>query len=342
MAPTSSVVPPAFLFIDDEHKPFLILAATLSLAAASFVLCALWGNYDYPGFLGVPGTTLSSWENNLISWHTILLVCGFFFAQVLALTTTGIFPASRHTQLHGVAFWYHLFWQLAAAATMIAGNLAAFRYYNNLKLPNLTSVHSWYGVATAVAFALNFLVVLVSAFVSEVYESLWFKGLRMCSRVAAFVLTVVSIATGIMLWQGETGCFYEHTSLPLPVPDTNPSLHYTDLPNGCKLSNGLGITVTACGLCTLGFLALRYQSWSDMVGRRLFLAGMDAHKEGISGGHGSDYMYGEAWNVKVAEMFRNAQLGLVEGGEDKDKDEAKEGEEGTKRVAQASGGGLLI
>ena len=342
MAPTSSVVPPAFIF-SDEHKPFLILAATLSLAATSFILCALWGNYDYPGFLGVPGTTLSSWEDNLISWHTILLVCGFFFAQVMALTTTGIFPASRHTQLHGVVFWYHLFWQLAAAATMIAGNLAAFRYYNNLKLPNLTSMHSWYGIATAVMFATNFLLVLISAFISEVYESFWFKVLRLCSRVAAFVLTVVSIATGIMLWQGETGCFYEHTTLPLPVPDTNPSLHYaTDLPNGCKMSNGLGIAVAACGLCTLGFLASRYQSWNDMAGRRLFLAGMDAHKEGISAGHGSDYMYGEAWNIKVAEMFRNAQLGLVEGDQDKDKDEAKEGGEVITRVAQASGGGLLI
>ena len=355
---------PDFLLKEDASRRVsttIVLVFALLLACASVVLCALWGSYDGPGFIGQPDL---AFESNLVSWHTILLVCGFFFAQVMALTVTGIFPASRHPQLKGKVFIYHLCWMLIAAAALVAGNKAAFDYYDNVRLPNIQSVHAWYGVATAVVYAVNLILVLISSCVEEDREWYSFKAMRLVARITAFLLTVVSVASGIMLFQGETGCFPRTIPLPLPAPDYNPAARYPDMPVGCRISNGLGVAVAASALCTVYFLALRYDGWQDQTGRRLFLAGMEAARASMyvgtvavaEAGSGSGSATSKEWKDKVAGLYRTAQRGGWEvrgGGRQKGNEELKEGVgegnntqvetgRGGTRVAQASGGGILI
>jgi hypothetical protein len=244
---------------------------------------------------------------------------------------------------------------LVAAAALVAGNKAAFDYYDKVNLPNLASVHSWYGVATAAVYAVNFILALITPCVPEASELYGFKATRLVARVTAFLLTVVSVASGIMLYQGETGCFPRTVPLPLPAPDYNPAAHYPDMPVGCRVSNGLGVAVAASALCTVYFLALRYDSWQDQAGRRLFLAGMEARGR-ISG----EAMDGKEWSDKAAGLYLTAQRGGWEVSDSHrkaadDGEEVKEGEEdadtqpqwvqgsgGGVQVAQASGGGILI
>jgi hypothetical protein len=58
-----------------------------------------------------------SWKTHIFSWHPVLMVCGFFFSQVFAITAWGLFP-SRNRRFEEFS---HVFWQLAACGTLISG-----------------------------------------------------------------------------------------------------------------------------------------------------------------------------------------------------------------------------
>jgi preprotein translocase subunit SecG len=359
---------PDFILEDDAARRVLtkvVFVCAILLAGASVVLCALWSSRDSPGFIGIPDI---AFETNLIAWHVVLLVCGFFVAQVMALTVTGMFPESRHTRLSGDAFWYHLFWMVFAASTKLAGIIAAKNYAQQTDTgpPREPSMHAVFGVATAVVYAINFVLLLVLGCVSaDRYKLKW---IRLIARIAAFLLTVVSIASGIMLYQGETGCFPRTAPLPLPAPDYHPAAHYPDMPVGCRVSNGLGVAVAASALCTVYFLALRYDSWQDQAGRRLFLAGMEAsalaNGKASAESAGSKELSGKVWSEQVAGLYQTAQRGGWEVKDSRrkagDGQEVKEGEggegegegegesksavleRGGVRVAESNGAGVLI
>lgn len=79
-------------------------------------------------------------------------------------------------------------------------------------------------------------------------------------ELSAFFMTVVAIGTGIMIFQGEAGCFYINVppSLGGASPDYNPAENYRFLPIGCKISNGLSVTVLISALFTFYAVMLRY------------------------------------------------------------------------------------
>lgn len=91
---------------------------------------------------------------------------------------------------------------------------------------------------------------------------------RLCSSLAttvkpavelsAFFMTVVAAGTGIMVFQGETGCFYliEKSAT---SPDYNPALNYKFMPTGCQISNGMSVVVLTSALFTFYAVMLRYE-----------------------------------------------------------------------------------
>jgi Eukaryotic cytochrome b561 len=246
-------------YFSQSHQAAQISLLVLSwtFAIASLVLCAVWGSRNGIQYLNIP-----SWDNNVFAWHPLLLVCGFFFSQVFVLTTAGVFPTLvLEGSLTGWAWLYHGIWQCAATATLIGGLLAVFKDYNTLGLPNLTSVHSWLGIATAVLFFLNFLLAGISALSAFVFtqEPYLMRGMRALVRIATFQMTAMSIGSGIMLFQGETGCFYPTSNITPGIPDYNPAANYGLIPPGCLISNGLAITVALSTLCTIFFIAIRYE-----------------------------------------------------------------------------------
>ena len=131
----------------------LFVTVAWLLAIASLILCALWASYNAPGkVLSVRSTTISnmfnrnlsrlhydfaaflnqpSWSTNPLAWHAILTICGFFVAQVFALTAWNVFPVSSPKS----AKIYIAVWSLFGGATLTGGLKAAFDDYNKFNLP---------------------------------------------------------------------------------------------------------------------------------------------------------------------------------------------------------------
>jgi hypothetical protein len=108
------------------------LTSTISAricAVIALVLCAGWASFDYPNFLNAP-----SWKSNLFAWHPVLMICGFFFSQIFAITSWGTFPA----KYYHLEKFQHTLWQLAACATMVAGLIVSTTPLSNSRFHFLT------------------------------------------------------------------------------------------------------------------------------------------------------------------------------------------------------------
>jgi hypothetical protein len=62
-------------------------------------------------------------------------------------------------------------------------------------------------------------------------------------------LTVIAILTGIMSYTGRYGCSY------IDTPSLNTS--YGNLPDGCKIANGMGVAVVATAILTILLVSTR-------------------------------------------------------------------------------------
>ena len=155
----------------------------IALALTSVGLVAAWAQHTSSSangtFLGVP-----SWSTNLFAWHPVLMVGGFFAAQVIAISlwsldsqaSAATAPSNRGSfgMISAPAHYYsestyqqaapsprikllHVFFQCAALATLIAGLAAIVRSTLKESAPSLTTMHSWYGVAAVAVFGTNFL-----------------------------------------------------------------------------------------------------------------------------------------------------------------------------------------
>lgn len=217
-----------------------------ALAITSFILCGLWAssNNVNDGYLGIPQWNFDYTKFNMIASHTILSVCGFFFAQVLAMTSYTIF--SPLYQNESMMSFMHVFWHLVAFSTLIASLVAITNYFNETKKPNLVSTHSWLGIAAATLYfhniSLGFLFSCDDSFTSMV----GFKRYHSFIGLAAFASSGLAIASGI----SEYNEYFDVCTYKFDTPtDANPALNYNKLPIGCKLSNGLSISILAASLC---------------------------------------------------------------------------------------------
>jgi hypothetical protein len=62
-------------------------------------------------------------------------------------------------------------------------------------------------------------------------------------------LTVIAILTGIMSYTGRYGCSY------IDTPSINTS--YGNLPDGCKIANGMGVAAVATAILTILLVSTR-------------------------------------------------------------------------------------
>jgi hypothetical protein len=96
----------------------------LILVTLSAALVAAWAKVSVNGelqYLGMP-----EWKTNVLTWHIVLIVAGFFFSQVLAILSWTLFP------IHSVGKGVHVFWQTAALATLIASIVATVKSKKDL------------------------------------------------------------------------------------------------------------------------------------------------------------------------------------------------------------------
>jgi hypothetical protein len=231
--------------IDSLGKQILSYLAWIT-AASSFILCGIWASSNdlNQGYLGVPQWNFDYSKTNMISSHTILAVCGFFFAQVLAMTSYTVF--SPLYQNGEVMSFIHVFWNLVAFSTLIASLIAIVNFFNETKRPNLTSTHSWLGIVSATLYFHNFSLGIIFSCDDRFTRMVGFKRYHSFIGLATFVSSGMAIVSGISEYNTFLGvCTY---SFDTPT-DSNPAINYNKLPVGCKLSNGLSISIVAASLC---------------------------------------------------------------------------------------------
>lgn len=218
-------------------------------AGAALGLVSAWAqNHNtstQSGFLNKP-----NWKNNVEAWHPVLMVGGFFFSQVVAICSWSLF-----SHQHAIGKGFHVFFQLAAMSTMIAGLCAMVHHLLQMKAQSLTTMHSWVGVATVSAFGVTFLwgagMSTLTAFHPEsvLRKAFDLRRIHQTIGLTAFGLTVVAILTGINNELGQGACSYVITTSYTYKADVNPAENCGSLPIACKIANGMGICVLLAAVC---------------------------------------------------------------------------------------------
>ena len=132
----------------------------------------------------------------------------FFVCQVQAITNWSIFS------VHFNAKTAHVLVQLGSAGTLITALMAVVKYTLIQKSPSLVSLHAWIGVCAVAVFGFNFLWGSTMSYLTVFYPE---SKLRLRLKplpahkflgVAALVLTVVAINTGIQDFLPRGSCNY--------------------------------------------------------------------------------------------------------------------------------------
>ena len=153
---------------------------------------------------------------------------------------------------------FHVLLMVGAIITMSVGLAAIVKYREDSQ--QLTTMHSWIGVLNIAVFGSTFVWGLVMALLTQFVPNSslrktisWLPVHKLLVYFTLF-LTILSIETGIMDFFNSGGCV-----APSPAGDSsNPVTNYIDIPQGCKIGNGLGITVIVAGMFI--FLSIYYRS----------------------------------------------------------------------------------
>jgi hypothetical protein len=227
--------------------------AAVALGVAALVLVCVWASDEYPnepGFLGKP-----SWKTNLFAWHPVLMVAGFFVAQVLG-------AASWNFVKNGVyARNWHIFFQLGGLSTLVAGLWAVWKHKLDGDIPLFTTSHAMVGIACAALYFLNFawgglMRVLTIYFPDSPLRRAF--DLRFAHKhlgVVAAWMTYAAIATGVVNYMPESSCYY-----PLSGDEkynTDAAVTYAKMSYGCRIANGISITVMIASILLI--LSIMYR-----------------------------------------------------------------------------------
>jgi cytochrome b-561 len=234
----------------EESVRHLLSISGCSLAAVAVGLVSAWvqnnNSSSESGYLGEP-----NWQKNIFAWHPALLVGGFYFGQVLAVSCWSLIAD------HSIAKILHALCQTAALACMIAGLTAIVKYKLDIYDSSLVTAHSWIGIAAVAVFCCNYCLGLLMAILTRWFPSnvmrvaLDLRRIHRAVGMAAFGLTSMAILTGINNQLPYGSCGY----------DSNKD-GYGNLPDACKLANGMGIAVILSSLCVVGASTLRYEAGS--------------------------------------------------------------------------------
>ena len=210
------------------------IASYLAMVSSSIslIIMFLWADgADTNKFLG--GLGPQPGHVNLCTWHAILMMFAMGFCLIQAIVSYKVLPFP-----HLVNKCFHVFWHTAVIVLAVAGIGSIFQFHREIKYSHLSSLHSWLGLFTIILFGQNYTLGFVSYF---------FPGLALHIKKAympfhklfglmTLLAATVTMETGIVQKNHSHGCDY-----PVTAVDTNPASHYSLIPNGCKLSLGLGI-----------------------------------------------------------------------------------------------------
>lgn len=192
-----------------------------------------------------------NWKELTFNYHPILMTSGLIASFSFALLSFRILPFGKP-----INKIFHILFHTASIVCVVVGLTAVivgnnFKNKNNVGIffPNLFSLHSFIGLAAIALYIQNYVLGFIAYFLQ--LFSLDLRKDYMPSHVKlglfSLMLSLAAVVSGIMdLGGGEYGiCQYEISS-----PDTNPAVHYHELPPGCRLLNAFGLIVVLAVLCT--------------------------------------------------------------------------------------------
>lgn len=188
-----------------------------------------------------------NWTDKIFGWHPILMTVGMIFCSVQGILSYRSLPLGKpiNKSLHGI-------WMTAGIICSSVGLYAIFTAHSHPKddgsyYPNLASMHSWIGLSAFVLFAQNYILGaghFLLPFCSAAFRALYLPKHKIFG-IFALIIALIAICTGITEFNGYE-CEY-----PSPSVDVNPASHYTELPLGCRISEGLGIVVIVAVLAAI-------------------------------------------------------------------------------------------
>jgi cytochrome b-561 len=230
----------------------MIFSRLLSILA--ICLTILWANNDdiENKFLGG-----LNWQELAFNWHPILMISGFGFCLPMGLMQYR-FPLFDHQ----INKYTHIIWYVLAIILAGIGLKAVWKSHDDIESgglkSNLYSLHSWIGICTLVLFSQNFIL----GFVHFLNPSLAlrikasYKPYHLFFGLCTFVSAIFAIETGIMEKNTFTGCGYIVTEV-----DSNPASNYELIPQGCRVSNWIGVTMLIVLILTI--FGLNFDSKSN-------------------------------------------------------------------------------
>jgi len=235
----------------------IVALLACSLGMVALILVSVWaqkGQVNTDGFsnqfLGYPTDITVRYSSNVYAWHPILMVAGFFTFQVFSIMTYDLVPHPTGAKV------LHVIWHSVAIATMIAGTIGVVKKLFFLEQPSLTSMHSWIGCLGIAMYGIQIVLGLFSPLLSKLVSSDSINFHYTAFSLISIGFSLAAVLSGIMDHFGRTGCYYQYP-YGLSSADYNPSLHYADIPRGCRIANGMGIAVTLSAFLT--FLAVALQ-----------------------------------------------------------------------------------
>jgi cytochrome b-561 len=222
------------------------------------------------GYLGEPSWNMKNEDRakavegysqpmNVLAWHPLFMVAGFFWSQAIAISSWSVLPSYK------TALAVHIFFQLAAVTTLICGLCAIAAYKRRVAgtESSLTTMHSWAGIVTVVMFGTQFLIGCAHSIINSSGNQLVIstRNLHKSFGVATFASTAITIVSGIMNYTNKyaNSCQYvQHGDWKyIAKVETDPARHYNWLPNACKIANGLGIAVIVTVFAIVYAVSLR-------------------------------------------------------------------------------------
>lgn len=226
-----------------ESTPSQKIAGILSIISAIVGLGLLikWmkgSNYD-ESFLGG-----LNFKDLIFNYHPIFMYSGLILASLTALLSYRIIPMPKTMTkpLHGILHTSALCCIVIGLTCVIVGNNYPDYNTGGVYYANLTSLHSFLGIAAIGLYfqnyVLGFIHFLLPLSIVPVEKRRWYMQFHVFLGGFAFFAAVFAVETGIMELTSELGCYWDPTSA-----NTNPAATYDRIPLGCRYANGVGILV---------------------------------------------------------------------------------------------------
>jgi hypothetical protein len=151
---------------------------------------------------------------------------------------------------HKVNKTIHAIWHTATLICVIFGLRAIVVFHDKNKLANLFSLHSWLGLFTLCVwfqnYVLGFIYFVFPVFGPEQKEQ-YLKMHRFLGMMSILV-AAATMETGISQKNSTLGCAYNFMK---PKVDSNrPAENYQHIPDGCKISSGIGLLILLTAIAT--------------------------------------------------------------------------------------------